>query len=292
MAGANKYQVSGPWLDQCVVDVQTKTCSCRKWELTGIPCKHDVAVNWNMGSNAMNVGLPESWVSDVYRSCKGQGGQGDGFSGKGGQGHWNGGRAHGLGELTQQWNRRPGFADVQEVRIEVADPHEQSTFTIVAVGEASCRSRFELKKKEWFVCDLNRHVSYREVKGGSTSYCDISTVTKYPCNPKKSYHGRGPIQLAWNYNYGEAGKSLGFDGLNNPEIVARDPVVSFKTALWFWMENVHWDFASGKGFGATIKAISGNECNGKNRAGVSSRVAYYIAYCKQFGVPPGKKLRC
>ncbi|KAK1409653.1 hypothetical protein QVD17_36182 [Tagetes erecta] len=67
MAGGNKYQVSGPWLDQCVVDVQTKTCSCRKWELTGIPCKHAVAVNWNMGSNAMNVGLPESWVSDVYR---------------------------------------------------------------------------------------------------------------------------------------------------------------------------------------------------------------------------------
>ncbi|KAK1422120.1 hypothetical protein QVD17_25014 [Tagetes erecta] len=184
MAGGNKYQVSGPWLDQCVVDVQTKTCSCRKWELIGIPCKHAVAVNWNMGSNAMNVGLLESWVSDVYRlstwqevykhtivpicgvelwtpsncpttllppkhhiqvgrpkkkrrktqdemmskvplegkltryghmkhcskckhaghnsrSCKGQGGQGDGFSGKGGQGHWNGGQAHGFGGQGQ-----------------------------------------------------------------------------------------------------------------------------------------------------------------------------------------------
>ncbi|XP_076955553.1 uncharacterized protein LOC143630419 [Bidens hawaiensis] len=46
--GRNKYQVSGPSLNQCVVDVDQKNCSCRKWELTGIPCKHAVAVNWNM----------------------------------------------------------------------------------------------------------------------------------------------------------------------------------------------------------------------------------------------------
>ncbi|KAF5816688.1 putative chitinase [Helianthus annuus] len=136
------------------------------------------------------------------------------------------------------------------------------------------------------------HFCYtEEVNGRSRNYCD-NTATKYPCNPKKSYYGRGPIQLAWNYNYGEAGKSLGFDGLNNPDIVASDPVVSFRTALWFWMENVHWDFASGKGFGATIKAVNGNECNGKKRAAVSARVAYYIGYCKEFGVPAGKKLRC
>nr|GFA47408.1 hypothetical protein [Tanacetum cinerariifolium] len=35
---ANKYQVSGSLGDQCVVDVVSMTCSCRKWELTGIPC--------------------------------------------------------------------------------------------------------------------------------------------------------------------------------------------------------------------------------------------------------------
>ncbi|KAK9058987.1 hypothetical protein SSX86_021605 [Deinandra increscens subsp. villosa] len=143
------------------------------------------------------------------------------------------------------------------------------------------------------VTQATGHLCYiEEVKGRSRRYCDRTTQAKYPCNPSKSYYGRGPLQLAWNYNYGEAGKRVGFDGLNNPEIVARDPVVSFKTALWFWMENVHWDFASGKGFGATIKAVNGNECNGKKRAAVTSRVAYYTGYCKQFGVPTGKKLRC
>ncbi|XP_024996022.1 chitinase 6-like [Cynara cardunculus var. scolymus] len=137
-----------------------------------------------------------------------------------------------------------------------------------------------------------RNFCYKEeINGRSRNYCD-RTNTQYRCNPKKSYYGRGPIQLAWNYNYGAAGKSLGFDGLNNPEIVARDPVVSFKTALWFWMENCHWDFASGKGFGATIRAINGKECGRGNPRAVTSRVTYYIAYCKQFGVKTGNQLRC
>ncbi|GJR18632.1 mutator type transposase [Tanacetum coccineum] len=48
---ANKYQVSGSLGDQCVVDVVSMTCSCRKWELTGIPCKHAVAACWNMTLN-------------------------------------------------------------------------------------------------------------------------------------------------------------------------------------------------------------------------------------------------
>ncbi|KAK1411366.1 hypothetical protein QVD17_37914 [Tagetes erecta] len=63
-------RTSKGWFQEMGVDVQAKTCSCMKWELTGIPCKHAVTVNWNMGSNAMNVGLPESWVSDVYRPKK------------------------------------------------------------------------------------------------------------------------------------------------------------------------------------------------------------------------------
>ncbi|GJR36166.1 hypothetical protein Tco_1211850 [Tanacetum coccineum] len=33
----NKYQVSGLFGDQCIVDVMARTCSCRKWELTVIP---------------------------------------------------------------------------------------------------------------------------------------------------------------------------------------------------------------------------------------------------------------
>jgi len=64
--GLDKYQVNGPWMDQCVVDVKEKTCSCRRWELTGIPCKHAVATIWEMGNNGEDVGIPEHWVHPTY----------------------------------------------------------------------------------------------------------------------------------------------------------------------------------------------------------------------------------
>lgn len=64
--GLTKYQVTGPFMDQKVVDVEKKTCSCRRWELTGIPCRHAVAVNWNMKKNSIDVGIPETWVADIY----------------------------------------------------------------------------------------------------------------------------------------------------------------------------------------------------------------------------------
>ncbi|KAJ1271696.1 hypothetical protein BS78_06G145700 [Paspalum vaginatum] len=124
----------------------------------------------------------------------------------------------------------------------------------------------------------------------SSSYCD-STKTQWPCVAGKKYYGRGPLQISWNYNYGPAGQSIGFDGLGNPDIVAQDAVISFKTALWFWMNNVHQVMP--QGFGATIRAINGaQECNGKNTAEMNDRVALYQQYCQQLGVNPGSNLTC
>ncbi|XP_071736265.1 endochitinase EP3-like [Rutidosis leptorrhynchoides] len=134
------------------------------------------------------------------------------------------------------------------------------------------------------------HFCYiEEIDGPSKDYCDESN-TQYPCNPSKGYYGRGPLQLSWNYNYGPAGQSIGFDGLNNPDVVATDPSTSFKAALWFWMKNVH--SVIGQGFGATIRAINGIECNGGNSGAVTARVGYYTQYCNQFGVAPGNNLQC
>ncbi|KAF8041571.1 hypothetical protein BT93_A0231 [Corymbia citriodora subsp. variegata] len=135
------------------------------------------------------------------------------------------------------------------------------------------------------------HFCYiNEINGASKNYCD-ATSTRYPCNPSKSYHGRGPIQLSWNFNYGPAGESIGFDGLNAPETVATNPLISFQTALWYWMEFVHP--VMNQGFGATIRAINGAlECNGANPPTVQARVRYYIQYCNQLGVAPGDNLTC
>jgi hypothetical protein len=65
--GGHLYGVTGPWQNQHVVNVLNRTCTCRMWELTGMPSAHAVAVNWNMAANRMEVGLPESWVHPCYR---------------------------------------------------------------------------------------------------------------------------------------------------------------------------------------------------------------------------------
>ncbi|KAK9159574.1 hypothetical protein Syun_005915 [Stephania yunnanensis] len=137
------------------------------------------------------------------------------------------------------------------------------------------------------------HFCYiNEINGPSGDYCDENN-TQYPCVPGKQYFGRGPIQLSWNFNYGPAGRDIGFDGLNAPETVGTDPVLAFKTGLWYWMNNCHSLITSGQGFGPTIRAINGRlECDGNNPATVRARVGYYTDYCNRLGVSPGDNLTC
>ncbi|PIN15007.1 putative chitinase [Handroanthus impetiginosus] len=131
-----------------------------------------------------------------------------------------------------------------------------------------------------------------EINGASGDYCDENN-RQWPCVPGKGYYGRGPLQLSWNYNYGPAGRSIGFDGLNKPDIVARDPIISFKAALWFWMNNCHTIITSGQGFGATIRAINGKlECDGANSNTMTARVSFYRDYCDQLRIDPGGNPTC
>ncbi len=143
-----------------------------------------------------------------------------------------------------------------------------------------------------------------------SSYCVASA--QYPCASGKKYFGRGPIQLSYNYNYGQAGAALGVDLLNNPDLVGSDPVISFKTALWFWMTaqapkpSCHdvmigqfqpsaQDLSAGRkpGFGLTVNIINGGiECNKPTPAQVTDRVGFYQRYCQLFGVSPGTELYC
>ncbi len=52
----------------------------------------------------------------------------------------------------------------------------------------------------------------------------------------KPYYGRGPIQLSYPYNYGQAGADLGLPLLAHPELVSQDgSEIAFRTAIWFWM---------------------------------------------------------
>lgn len=71
---------------------------------------------------------------------------------------------------------------------------------------------------------------------GVGAYSQASVT--FPPNPNVGYYGRGPIQLSWNYNYGQFSKFLFNDVnilLNNPDLVQQDGVLAFKSAIWFWM---------------------------------------------------------
>ncbi|GJX44062.1 mutator type transposase [Tanacetum coccineum] len=65
--GSDLFQVKGPYQDQCVVNMNQKTCSCKKWEISGIPCKHAIAAIHDMADNGMDVGTPEDWVHESYK---------------------------------------------------------------------------------------------------------------------------------------------------------------------------------------------------------------------------------
>ncbi|XP_038875572.1 chitinase 10-like [Benincasa hispida] len=152
---------------------------------------------------------------------------------------------------------------------------------------------------------------FKEEINPQSNYCDDS-VKQWPCYPGKSYKGRGPIQLSWNFNYGPAGKALGFDGLRNPERVAEDATTAFKTALWFWMTeqkpkpSCH-DVMVGRyvptkadieanrtaGYGLVTNIINGGlECGIANDARVNDRIGYFQRYAQLFNVDTGPNLDC
>ena len=141
-------------------------------------------------------------------------------------------------------------------------------------------------------------------------YCAASA--EYPCAAGKKYFGRGPIQLSYNYNYGQAGAALGVDLLNQPELVASDPTISFRTALWFWMTaqapkpSCHdvmigrftpsaQDVAAGRlpGFGLTVNIINGGvECNQPTPAQVTDRIGFFGRFTQLLGTTQGDNLAC
>ncbi|GKV23917.1 hypothetical protein SLEP1_g33590 [Rubroshorea leprosula] len=149
----------------------------------------------------------------------------------------------------------------------------------------------------------------KEQNPGS-SYC--APDPNYPCAPGKQYFGRGPIQLSWNYNYGQCGKAIGVDLLNNPDLLTTDAVISFKSAIWFWMTpqspkpSCHdvitgrWspsgsDLVAGRvsGYGLLTNIINGVlECGQGWNAKVEDRIGFYKRYCDMLGIDCGNNLDC
>jgi len=147
------------------------------------------------------------------------------------------------------------------------------------------------------------------------SYNDTSKKN-YPGIEGKYYFGRGPKQLTWNYNYGQFSEAWYGDKdtlLQHPEFLSKDPLLSFASALWFWMTpqfpkpSCH-DIIIGKwipnamdtikgrlpGFGATVNVINGGvECNNEiDFQKTKYRYQYYQYFCKYFHISSGDNISC
>lgn len=139
-----------------------------------------------------------------------------------------------------------------------------------------------------------------------------SSGTAYLPVPGKSYHGRGPIQISYNYNYGLCSDVIYGDSsilLEDPDLVDRDGVVGFMTGIWFWMTpqppkpschqviTATWEPGEGATnaeyngqFGLTIVIINNESGQSENGSGaVARRCRYFRAFCAKMGVDLGSE---
>ena len=161
---------------------------------------------------------------------------------------------------------------------------------------------------KWGLCYL------QEQGHPNPSYVDAQNELYRPVKGKK-YYGRGPKQLSWNYNYGQFSQAWFGNKdtlLQNPDYLVQDPVVSFASALWFWMTSQDpkpscHDVKTGKwkptaedikkgrlpGFGTTLNIINGGqECGKPEGERTKYRYGFYKYFCKYFKVAPGENIEC
>lgn len=143
-------------------------------------------------------------------------------------------------------------------------------------------------------------------------------VQRWPNQPGVQYYGRGPMQLSWNYNYGQFSNVFGVSSYNSkmellkdPDSVAREGYIAMAAGIWFYMTpqdpkpSMH-DVMTGNfepnsidnennikaSFGTTTNIINGGlECGyagDKQR----SRGEYYTEWLKFFNLPAEGDLEC
>ncbi|XP_071901078.1 uncharacterized protein [Coffea arabica] len=62
------YEVSNSYGDHYAVNIKEHTCSCRRWELTGIPCPHAIAALWLAKKDPM-LYLSNWYTVETYLKC-------------------------------------------------------------------------------------------------------------------------------------------------------------------------------------------------------------------------------
>lgn len=177
----------------------------------------------------------------------------------------------------------------------------------------------EEKKKTWGLY-WREEAAWQK---GSTAlgYVDQFPNELYKPTANQSYHGRGPIQITHNVNYGQLSEFLYGDKqilLDDPSMLVpdkpEDATVAFMSSIWFWMTpqapkpSCHdvmvenwtansseaskgWDASK---FGMTIFIINGGlECgSGDGKSSPVDRIEFYKRYCDVLGIAPEDYCDC
>lgn len=145
-------------------------------------------------------------------------------------------------------------------------------------------------------------------------YADTSKKKWMPVG-EQSYHGRGPMQLSWNYNYGQFSEAYFGNKqilLDNPDLLLKDSVLCFASAIWFWVRDQYpkpschdlmagqWaptakDIAGGRGlgFGTVVNVINGGlECGENHSERTKYRYGYYQYFCDFLHIDKGPNADC
>ncbi|GFZ09442.1 basic chitinase [Actinidia rufa] len=165
-----------------------------------------------------------------------------------------------------------------------------------------------LKYRNYGRCASNGFYSYYAFIAAALSFSGFGTTRKR--GSRRSWV-RPPmkqlVRVASNCKYGQ-----GADPINNPDLVAADPTMSFKIDAWFWMtprgskpsfHNViigRWSpFTSNRsagrvpGYSFITNIINGGlKCGDGQNDKVANRIGFYKRYCDIFGVGYGNNLDC
>ncbi len=132
----------------------------------------------------------------------------------------------------------PNYATSNHVPLSPADAEAKAKAWTAAINQAMDEANINTPARQAaFLAEAAEETAWGDTL---TEYADGSEYDGRAdlgnINPGDGpkYKGRGGLQLTGRNNYAAAGKALGLDLIDNPEQVASDPVIGFRTAGWFW----------------------------------------------------------
>ncbi|CAF1275582.1 unnamed protein product [Rotaria magnacalcarata] len=170
------------------------------------------------------------------------------FGSLGGGGNSFGGLGIGrtaFGAPGQGWNSYPGLMQDKSVlssgitssQLKAIMPLNKHPEYLIHINNALVEGNINMPaRKAAFLAQLaheSGQLRYMKEIASGEAYEGREDLGNNQPGDGKLFKGRGPIQLTGRANYAAAGKDLGLDLVNNPELV-ETPEVGFRTSVWFW----------------------------------------------------------